>query len=231
MVDQYKSVKEMEINKYLELKEQFEANRDDENAVKMASYMRNKFLFYGLPTAKRKAIYKDFLRSEKGKKAIDWDLLDRCYADEHREFHYFVLDYLSAMQKFLKFDDVTHIENYVRTNQWWDTIDGLDKIVGNIAFTDGRINDLMLDWSKDEDFWVRRIAIDHQISRKDKTDTVLLEKILVDNFGSSEFFINKAIGWSLRDYSKSNPDWVRSFVETHKEKMDKLSIREATKYL
>lgn len=57
------------------------------------------------------------------------------------------------------------------------------------------------------------------------------EKILVNNFGSSEFFINKAIGWSLRDYSKTNQDWVRNFVETHKDKMDKLSIREASKYL
>lgn len=60
----------------------------------------------------------------------------------------------------------------------------------------------MLKWSTDEDFWLRRIAINHQICRKDKTDMVLLEKILLNNFGSSEFFINKAIGWSLRDYSK-----------------------------
>lgn len=84
----------------------------------------------------------------------------------------------------------------------------------------------MLEWSTDEDFWVRRIAIDHQLCRKERTNTELLEKILVNNFGSSEFFINKAIGWSLRDYSKTNQDWVRNFVETHKDKMDKLSIRE-----
>ncbi len=219
------------MDKYLELKEKFEANRDDENAVKMAAYMRNLFSFYGLSTPKRKAIYKDFLKSEKRKKIIDWDLLNRCYADEHREFHYFVMDYLVAMQKFLKFDDVSHIEKYIKTNQWWDTIDGLDRIVGNIAFTDERINDLMLEWSTDEDFWVRRIAIDHQLCRKERTNTELLEKKLVNNFGSSEFFINKAIGWSLRDYSKTNPDWVRNFVETHKDKMDKLSIREASKYL
>ena len=59
----------------------------------------------------------------------------------------------------------------------------------------------------------------------------MLEKILVNNFGSSEFFINKAIGWSLRDYSRINPDWVREFVEEHKDRMDKLSNREASKYL
>lgn len=76
----------------------------------------------------------------------------------------------------------------------------------------------MLEWSKDEDFWVRRIAIDHQLGRKEKTNTKLLEAILVNYFGSDEFFINKAIGWSLRDYSKANSELVKEFVEKCKEK-------------
>ena len=59
----------------------------------------------------------------------------------------------------------------------------------------------------------------------------LLEKIIVNNFGSNEFFINKAIGWSLRDYSKTNPKWVKEFVGKYKDKMDKLSIKEASKYI
>ena len=70
----------------------------------------------------------------------------------------------------------------------------------------------MLRWSKDQDFWLRRIAIDHQLGRKEKTNTKLLEKIIVNNFGSKEFFINKAIGWALRDYSKTNPKWVENFI-------------------
>lgn len=216
---------------YLAVKKQFEEHKDEKNAVKMAAYMRNLFLFYGLPTPKRKAIYKDFLKSEKARKTIDWDFLDKCYADEHREFQYLVMDYLVVMQKFLTYDDVPHIKQYIKSKQWWDTIDGFDRIVGNIAFADSRINDLMLAWSTDEDFWLRRIAIDHQLCRKDKTNTELLERILINNFGSSEFFINKAIGWSLRDYSKTNPEWVRNFVEMHRNKMDKLSIKEASKYL
>ena len=126
---------------------------------------------------------------------------------------------------------VNKIFKYIKSKQWWDTIDGLDRIVGNIAFKDERINDLMLKWSKDEDFWVRRIAIDHQLCRKEKTNTELLEKIIVNNFGSNEFFINKAIGWSLRDYSKTNPKWVKEFVGKYKDKMDKLSIKEASKYI
>ena len=216
---------------YSEIKAQFEESRDEENAVKMAAYMRNLFPFYGLPTPKRKTVYKDFLKSERKRKIVDWNFLDKCYEDEYREFQYLVMDYLISMQKFLTYDDVPKIKKYIKSKQWWDTIDGFDRIVGNIAFVDDRINDLMLDWSTDEDFWIRRIAIDHQLHRKDKTNTELLEKILVNNLGSSEFFINKAIGWSLRDYSKTNPEWVKNFVELHKDKMDKLSVREASKYL
>lgn len=89
----------------------------------------------------------------------------------------------------------------------------------------------MLEWSTDQDLWMRRIAIDHQLCRKEKTNTELLEKIIVNNFGSSEFFINKAIGWSLRDYSRTDPDWVICFLQTYSDKMDKLSVREASKYL
>ena len=89
----------------------------------------------------------------------------------------------------------------------------------------------MIEWSKDEDFWIRRIAIDHQLTRKEKTNAELLEKIIINNFGSDEFFINKAIGWSLRDYSKTNPQWVRNFIEKYKGQMDKLSIIEASKYI
>lgn len=94
-----------------------------------------------------------------------------------------------------------------------------------------RVNDLMLEWSKDEDFWLRRIAIDHQLCRKDKTNTELLEKIIVNNFGSDEFFINKAIGWGLRDYSKINPEYVRAFINKYRDQMASLSIKEASKYL
>ena len=219
------------MEKYFEIKKAFEENRNDENAIAMAKYMRNMFKFYGIPTPVRKSLYKELLKKEKSRAIIDWELLDKCYADEYREFQYFVMDYLSLVQKRLTYDDIPKIKKYIKTKQWWDTIDGFDRIIGNIAFSDSRINGLMLEWSKDNDIWVRRIAIDHQLSRKDKTDADLLGEIIINNLESKEFFINKAIGWSLRDYSKTNPNWVRNFITKHKDKMDKLSIREASKYI
>ena len=209
------------MDKYNKIKQLFEQNRDEENAVKMSKYMRDMFKFYGLSTPIRKSFYKDLFKEEKERKSIDWKFLDKCYEDEYREFQYLVMDYLVTMQKYLTYDDVPKIYKYIKSKQWWDTIDGLDN----------RINDLMLEWSKNEDFWVRRIAIDHQLCKKEKTDTNLLKQIIVNNFGSNEFFINKAIGWSLRDYSKTNPEWVRNFVNKYRDKMNKLSIKEASKYI
>ena len=219
------------MKKYLEIKKQFEQNEDKEKATAMAKYMRNLFEFYGIPTPRRKEIYKEFLKEEKKTKKVDWDFLDKCYEDKHREFQYLVSDYLIMMNKFLTYEDVPKIKKYIKQKQWWDTIDFLDRVIGEIGLRDNRVNEVMFTWSKDDDFWIRRVAIDHQLCRKEKTNTELLEKILVNNFGSDEFFINKAIGWALRDYSKTNPTWVKEFINKYKDKMNRLSIREGSKYI
>ena len=219
------------MNKYTELKRIFEENQDPENAVKMEKYMRNLFIFYGIPTPKRKKLYRDFLKEEKRNKIIDWGFLDQCYEDEHREFQYLVTDYLSELNLLLTYDDIPAIRKFIDRKQWWDTIDALDQVIGKIGLRDERVDALMLEWSEDANFWVRRVAIDHQLLRKERTNTTLLEKIIINNLGSSEFFINKAIGWSLRDYSKTDPEWVRDFIDRHRDRMDKLSIREACKYI
>jgi 3-methyladenine DNA glycosylase AlkD len=107
----------------------------------------------------------------------------------------------------------------------------LSTVVGYIVANDDRGAELMLQWSVNDDFWVRRVAIIHQLHRKQRTNVELLERVVVNNLGSSEFFINKAIGWSLRDYSKTDPDWVISFLDRYKAELSGLSIREAKKYL
>lgn len=219
------------MDKYSEIKKLFEQKEDKENAISMSKYMRNLFKFYGLPTPKRRAIYKDLIKEEKRLKQVDWDFLDKCYEDEHREFQYLVCDYLITMNKFLTYEDIPKIKKYIKTKQWWDTIDFFDKVIGEIGSRDNRVNELMLKWSVDNDFWLRRIAIDHQLCRKENTDTELLEKILVNNFESNEFFINKAIGWALRDYSKTDPKWVKDFVDKYEDRMAGLSVKEATKYI
>lgn len=105
----------------------------------------------------------------------------------------------------------------------------------------------MLNWSTDTNYWIRRIALQHQLYFRGKTDTELLAKIIKNNLGEAErsspsadgkneeqnraLFINKSIGWVLREYSKTDADWVRKFVEDNKDEMAKLSVREALKWL
>lgn len=217
--------------KFNEIKQIYEKNANSKCAPKMASYMKNNFIFYGIPTPTRRLISKEWLKKEKESQIIDWDFLDKCYEDDHREIQYLALDYLNTMHDLLTFEDVPKLFKYVQNKQWWDTIDFLNRIIGNIGLKDKRIDDLMLEWSKNENFWVRRLSIIHQLLRKEKTNKELMEKIIVNNFGSDEFFINKAIGWCLRDYSKTNPKWVKNFISKYKDKMNKISLKEAKKYI
>lgn len=219
------------MRKFSDLKALFEASASPERALSMSAYMRNKFPFYGIPAPQRRLLFKPLLQAEKRAGVIDADFLARCWADEHREFQYLVIEYLVAMRRFLRPEHLTMLEAFARSRQWWDSIDGLHGIFGYLGLNYPEVASLMLKWSEDEDFWIRRIAIDHQIGRKELTDTRLLERILVANFGSREFFINKAIGWSLRNYSRTDADWVRTFIEKHGERMSRLSLREASKYL
>ena len=98
------------MDKYLEIKKIFESREDKENAVAMSKYMRNMFDFYGLPTPKRKEVYNDFIKAEKKTKKIDWEFLDKCYEDNHREFQYLVYDYLLAMKQYVSYEDITKIK-------------------------------------------------------------------------------------------------------------------------
>ena len=151
-----------------DIKKAFEQNENRENAIEMSRYMKDKFKFYGIPSPKRKELSKAFISDAKKSKIVDWKLLNACYKDEHRELQYFANDYLMAMNKYLTYEDIENILVYAKTKQWWDTIDFLDKIIGNIGLYDNRVNDLMIELSKSDDMWLRRLAIDHQNGRKEK---------------------------------------------------------------
>lgn len=206
-------------------------NSDSERAGQMKAYMRNQFEFLGLPAVKRRELMRPYFQSDKKEERIDWDFVQRFWDQSYRECQYIVCDYLSFRQNLLVSSDIDKIKKLALKKSWWDTIDSLDKVIGKLALKYPELNEVLLAWSTDENIWLRRIAIDHQRLRKQATDTQLLEKIIQNNFGSSEFFINKAIGWILRDYSKTDPEWVTQFIEKYRDDMHPLSIREGSKYL
>ena len=217
--------------KLLDLITDLEENHNELLAESMSKYMQDKFRFLGVRGATRTEIYKKYFPDARNTKTIDWDFVENCWNKEEREFQYVVVYYLKAMQKFLKREDISRLKYLIVTKSWWDTIDLLAKVVGSLIIRIEGYDQIMLEWSKDSNIWLRRVAILYQLSLKDKVDKQVLDKILVNNLGDSEFFINKAIGWALRDYSKYNPEWVREFIKKNKENMANLSIREASKYI
>ena len=210
---------------------ELEENRNELLAESMSKYMQDKFRFLGVRGATRTEIYKKYFPDARKTKTIDWDFVENCWNKEEREFQYAVVYYLKAMQKFLKREDISRLKYLIVTKSWWDTVDLLAKVVGSLIIRIEEYDQIMLEWSKDSNIWLRRVAILYQLSLKDKVDKQVLAEILVNNLGDSEFFINKAIGWALRDYSKYNPEWVREFIKKNKENMANLSIREASKYI
>ena len=218
--------------KLLDLIIDFEENRNELLAESMSKYMQDKFKFLGIRGATRTEIYKKYFPDARKTKTVDWDFVESCWNKEEREFQYAVVYYLKAMQKFLKKGDISKLKYLVVTKSWWDTVDLLSKIIGDVVNRNKELKTLMLEWSKKENnIWLRRVAILHQLSFKENVDKLLLETILEDNLSDGEFFINKAIGWALRDYSKVNPEWVRKFIEKNRSEMANLSLREAMKYL
>ena len=218
----------MDFNK---LYEEMIRHKNEEQAQKMSKYMLNKFEYIGIKTPERRKIFKNFFKEYKNEEKIDWEFVNKCWENKYREFQYVAADYLKNMKDKLTIDDIPKFKRLILKKSWWDTIDNLDMTIGALALKDSNVNKILLEWSLDENIWLKRIAIDHQLLRKEKTNTELLEKILKNNLGQAEFFINKSIGWALRDYSKTNPEWVKNFIEKNKENMAKLSIKEASKYL
>ena len=217
--------------KLLDLITDLEENRNELLAESMSKYMQDKFRFLGVRGATRTEIYKKYFPDARKTKTIDWDFVENCWNKEEREFQYVVVYYLKAMQRFFKREDISRLKYLIVTKSWWDTVDLLAKVVGSLVIRIEGYEQIMLEWSKDSNIWLKRVAILYQLSLKDKVDKQILDKILVNNLGDNGFFINKAIGWALRDYSKFDPEWVREFIKKNRDNMANLSIREASKYI
>ncbi len=207
------------------------ARANPENAKPMKAYMRNQFDYFGLKSPEMREAQKPFLAAARQQKSIDWSLVQKFWDAPQRELQYFAISYLHTLKHRLTSEDLPKIKALIQQKSWWDTVDSLDALVGYLVKQNPSLKAVMLEWAEDIDFWVRRAAIDYQLGFKQATDMELLKTIILKNLGSQEFFINKAIGWSLRDFAWSNPEWVEAFLREHREKLAPLSYREAAKHL
>lgn len=124
-------------------------------------------------------------------------------------------------------------EEMIVTAAWWDIVDDLaSHAIGSLVLASrAEGSTAMKKWSRDAHLWKRRTSILHQLRYRTETDTKLLEACIEGSWSDRDFFARKAIGWALRQYARTDPAWVRRFVEAHAERLSPLSIREATRHL
>lgn len=222
------------MNQYLlPLKESFEANANAENALAMRAYMKNLFEFHGIKSTERRGLQQAFLAEHGQPQPFDIEILLSLWKADQREYQYFGLDLLRKHAKKALKNDLELIQQLIVTKSWWDTVDGLASWVCGPYFRKfpERMRPITDAWSVSENMWLRRTSIIFQLGYKDKTDTSLLLDHIEKNLGTKEFFINKAIGWSLREYAKTDPEFVRDHVDRMKTELNALSVREALKNL
>jgi 3-methyladenine DNA glycosylase AlkD len=216
-----------------ELEDIFTKNADPERAVQMAAYMKNRFPFLGIQKPLRKDLERDFLRSAAGLEREElMGMAGRLASMREREYTYTAQALLEKYRSKLLFEDILNLVERARIQSWWDSVDGYVIVIKKwLASNPEKVADFVEVNLDDPDFWVRRMSIICQLQLKDKADLAALEKAILYNLGDPEFFIQKAIGWILRDVAKTFPDYTRTFVEEHRPEMSNLAIREALKNL
>lgn len=214
------------------LRQLYQPQADPEQAGPMKKYMRDQFDFLGIKSPQMKVLFKQFLAANGLPDLPQLEAIAReLWTWPEREYQYVALSLLDKLDKQLTPEQLPLLAHLIITKSWWDTVDSLaSHNVGKLLsrYPDRRYR-LIEPWRQSDNLWLRRTTLLFQLSYKTQTDEALLFAIVNENQTSSEFFIQKAIGWALREYSKTAPDAVITFVG--KTELAPLSRREALKWL
>lgn len=216
----------------------FSARANPEVAEQQQAYMKSTIPYYGLKAADVRKLMKPLLKEHTLQSSEEWEHVIRALWDSvtHREEWYAAIgiarygryrDYRSSIQALPLY------EHLIRTGAWWDVCDEIaHHLVGEVlmAHRDEASNVMRL-WSTDEHLWIRRCSILSQNAHKDQTDPSLLRECILPSIDDIDFFSRKAIGWALRDYSRTDSDWVVSFVNEFEDRLSGLSKREALRHI
>lgn len=212
----------------------FKSNQNPLVADGMKAYMRDQFDYLGITSPIRKALSKPIVNEvAKETKSVVYPLIRALWERPEREFHYLALDiYQNVAKKMMDEADIELLENLICNHSWWDTIDFISPKLVRMYFDKfpGSRNDVVDGWVESGNVWLQRSALLFQLKQKDEVDLPYMFRIILRLSGGKEFFINKAIGWLLREHSKRIPKEIRFFIEEHENQLSGLSRREGLKY-
>jgi 3-methyladenine DNA glycosylase AlkD len=221
------------MDKYIkDLQKLLHQKRNPVNAIPMKKYMRDQFEFFGLKMDERRALCKEYMNSHplpEGKRLRD--IVRELWMQPERDFQYFAIELLIKCRKEWAEDDIGLFEELIVDKSWWDTVDFLaTQVIGPWFMKFPKyMKPVTGRWNRSENMWLQRMSILFQLKYKQQTNLELLYKYVNHLSGSDEFFVQKAIGWILREYSKTDPVEVQDFLR--KNKLKPLSRREAVKVM
>ncbi|MDO8039783.1 DNA alkylation repair protein [Janthinobacterium sp. SUN137] len=223
------------MNLHQELKIALEAVAEPGRAGPMQAYMRDQFVFLGVAAPQRRLAARGLLAGLQGVGADA--LLEHAqllWQQPEREYQHVALDMLALHRRQLGIEHLPALLGLARQRAWWDSVDGMAGIVGEVLQTErqrgGNGHAHMEGALRHEDFWLRRIAMLHQLGWRADTDAAWLFGAALALAHEDEFFIRKAIGWALRDYARHAPEAVSAFADAHRQQLSALSYREALKH-
>jgi 3-methyladenine DNA glycosylase AlkD len=208
----------------------FKKNLDPANAAGMRAYMRDQFDYCGIKTPLRKALFKEFIKENGLPDLKDLpQIIDELWELPEREFQYCAIELLLSFKKQFTPEHLPLMERMITRKSWWDTVDGVAP--NGIGTLFKKYPELIKpktdEWIEGGNMWLQRTAIIFQLKYKDQTDLDLLFKTILHFRNSKEFFIQKAMGWALREYAWRHPDVIKEFVL--KNTLPALTKREALK--
>ena len=214
------------------LEQQFSKASNAEIAQQQKAYMKDQFEYFGIKAPDRKEILKPyFLKNQLPVKESLPQLIQQLWSKPQREYQYFGQELLYRYRRQFIEEDIDLLQFMIVNKSWWDTVDYIAaKLLGSYfeIFPEGR-SGYVQQWLATDNIWLMRSSILFQLKYRDRLDTDLLAQVIQSLLGSKEFFINKAIGWTLREYSKTDPKWVTSFVESNP--LHPLSRKEAMRLI
>ncbi len=216
------------------IRARLEREADPDRAPQMQRYMKSAMPYLGVPVPRVRTIARECARErrEAGRDELIAAATALWRGAGHREERYAATE-LTALPRVR--GDLAGLDLLVEmivTGAWWDHVDAVAHGIGALLVAHrAEMEPRIRAWSTDPDRWLRRTAVICQLGRRDGTDTALLADVITPNLDDREFFVRKAIGWALREYARTDPNWVRAFVRTHEDRLSPLSRREAMKHL
>jgi len=211
-----------------------EENQNPVDAPRMKAYMKDQYEYYGIKSPLRRSFVAPFYKENKAfiHENIE-EFVQSMWNEPYREYQYIAMDILKKSKSKLTIAHLPLVEWMITQKSWWDTVDFLaSTLIGHIFSKNQElIKPKVEEYLNSGNMWLQRTAILFQLKYGQQTDKELLFDSIKRLTGGKEFFINKALGWALRQYSKFNPKAVRQFIESEKPSLSGLTIREGSKYL